>query len=277
MPTLPLDEPVLDQRITLALTLHALGLLALADFDEEQLSHSWRSYQHVSIDVIGPSMVVQSTLAMRKYAIWGIYKAIHLMVASNDFRSRNYELYSKGALVGWVGFNNGLYGALGMEGGTKNGTGHGVRAGSLPVSLGTLPEATTNGQANVQMAFSFQLSGRTIGESNVFMTLFTGMLKAAPHSKDERVPGFFVNSRAFNSYLNFNERADLGPEGPFFEFEQLIELFTHLPSWMITHDSQWTEAEMFVSIDGTVVGGGVLMWQIRPGVGTPDSGDVVTS
>ena len=277
MPNFPLDEPALNQRVTLALTLHALGLLALADFDEEQQSHSWRSYEQVSIDVIGPSMVVESTLAMRKYAIWGIYKVVHLMVASNDFRPRNYELYSKGALVGWVGFNNGVYGALGIEGGTKNGTGHGVREGSLSVSVDTLPNATTNDRANNRMTFSFELGGRTIGESNVFMTLFTGILKAAPHSKAERVQDFFVNSRTFNAYLNFKERADLGPEGPFFEYEQLIELLTQLPSWMISQGSQWTEADMFVFIDRMVVGGGVLKWQIRPGVGTPDSADVVTS
>ncbi len=222
-------------------------------------------------------MEVESNLTMRKYAIWGIYKAIHLMVASNDFRCRNYELYSKGALVGWVGLNNGLYGALGMERVVKNGTAHGVADGSLSVSLDTLADATNDDQVDNRLTFTFELHGRTIGESNVFMTLFTGILKAAPFSKVERVADLLVNSRAFSSVLSFKARADLGPEGPFFVYEQLIKVLTQLASWMLTHGNRWIEAEMFVSVDGTVVGGGILMWQIRPGVGTPDVGDVVTS
>ena len=222
-------------------------------------------------------MELDSDLAMRKYAIWGIYKAIHLMVASNDFRARNYELYSKGALVGWIGLNNGPDGALGMEHVVKNGTVHAVPDGSLSVSLDTSADATNDDQVDNRMTLTFELHGRTIGESNVFMTLFTGILKVAPYSKVERVADLFVLSRAFNSFLTFKGRADLGPEGPFFIYEQLIELLAQLPNWMIAKGNQWTEAEMFVSVDGTVVGGGILMWQPRPGLGTPDGGDVVTS
>lgn len=276
-PSLPLDEPVLDRRYTLMLTLHALGRLALDDFDEVQQSHTWRSSQHVSIDIIGPSMVVESFLAMRKYAIWGIYKAIHLMVASNDFRSRNYELYWQGALVGWVGFNNGVLGALGIECGSKNRTGHEVQEASLSVSSSNSSSTLTKDPANDRIIFSFELNGRTIGESNVFMTLFTGIVKAAPYSKDEHFKDFIVNSRAFNSYLSFKGEEHPGPDGPFFEYEQLIQLFMQLPTWVVSHGSQWTEADMVVSVDDSVVGAGVLKWQIRQGTPDADGGSASTS
>lgn len=275
-PSLPLLEPVLDRRYTLRLTLHALGSLALDDFNAEQQSQTWRSLQHVSIDILGPSMGVASPMPMRKYAVWGIYKAVHLMVASNDFRSRNYELFSQGTLVGYVGFNNGVHGALGIEGATKNGTGHGVQEGRLSVSLNTLPNATITDLGDDRVTFSFELNGRTIGESNIFMTVFTGILKAAPYSKTERVRTFFVNSRAFNTYLSFVERADPGPDGPFFEYEQLIQLFTQLPSWVMSHGSQWTEVDMVVSVDDVAVGAGVLKWQTRQELGAADRGGVMT-
>ncbi|KAF6217940.1 hypothetical protein HO133_006352 [Letharia lupina] len=277
-PTLPLDEPVLNRQNTLMLTLHALSNLALDDFDGEQQSQTWRSLQHVSIDILGPSMVVESALAIRKYAVWGIYKAVHLMVASNDFRSRNYELYWQGTLVGFVGFNTGAYGALSIGNATTNGTGQGVQEGSLSVSLNTSSDATTTDLGNSRTTLSFELNGRAIGESNVYMTLFTGILKAAPYSKDERVQDlFFVNSRAFNTYLSFKEINDPGPDGPYFEYQQLIQLFTQLPSWVISHSSQWTEAYMLVSVDGRPVGAGVLNWQIRQKTDAAHGDSVVTS
>lgn len=279
IPSLPLDEPVLNARYTLMLTLHVLGYLALDDFEGEQQSRTWRStLQHVGIDVIGPELEVGSALAKRKYAVWGIYKAVHVMVAQNDFRPRNYELYWKGALVGWVEFNNGAPAALGIGTGTANETGTALQQKSLSALPTTLPNVTTvTDPAAARIAFSYELSGRTIGESNIFMTLFTGILKAAPYPRTERVISLTVNSRTFDSFLSFLERQGAGPAGPFFQYGQLIQILTQLPAWIISHGSQWTEAEMIVSIDGKVVGVGVLKWQIRQGVGTADGGDVSTS
>lgn len=274
IPSLPLDEPVLDRRYTLILVLHALGDLAVDAFDEQQQAQTWRASQHVAVDILGPSMVVESVLAFRKYAVWGIYKAVHLMVAVNDFRPRNYRLYWQGSLVGYVGFNNGAQGALGIGNGTANETGTVVQEGNLSVSPNTLPNDGTTDLGDDDTTFSFQIHGHTIGEPNVYMTLFTGILKAAPYSKTERVDDFWVNSRAFNTYLSFQERVDPGPEGPFFRYEQLIHLCTRLPTWVMSHGNQWTEADMVVLINGTVVGAGVLRWQ--HGLGT-DGGDVSTS
>lgn len=222
-------------------------------------------------------MDVESPLAMRKYAIWGIYKAVQLMVGLNDFRPRNYELYWRGGLVGWVGFNSGTGSHLSIGNGTANGTSHGVQVGSFPVSPNTLPNATNVDPGTNRIAFTFELHGRTIGESNVFMTLFTGILKAAPYPNVERVQDFFVNSGSFNSYMSFKERADLGPEGPFFRYELLIELFTYLPLWIIAQTSGWTEAEMYASVDDKVVGGGLMKCRFRLGVGAAAGGDVVIS
>ena len=137
------------------------------------------------------------------------------MVAHNDFRSRNYELYSQEALVGYVGFNNGVYDTLSIGNGTKDDTsGHDMQKSSLSVVPIILANATTVDPGSV-VTFAFELNGRTIGQSNVFMTLFTGILKAAPYSKAERVQDFFLNSGTFNTYLSFTAREDPGPEGPF--------------------------------------------------------------
>ena len=276
-PSLPLDEPVLSQQDTLLLTLFALGSLALDDFNEEQRSQSWRAVEGVAIDILGPEKTFESVLAARKYAIWGIYKAIHAMVALNDFRSRNYGLYWQGILVGYVAFNNGPNSALSLSNSTTSGTSHGVQESSLSVSANALQNLTTTALGSGRASFSYQLFGRTVGESNVFMTLFTGILKAAPFPKNQRVPEFFVNSRSFNSLLSFKEQEGLGPSGPFFEYEQLIEGFMKLPLWSISHGSQWTEAEMVVLVDNKVVGAGVLKWQIRPEISGPNGGSVTTS
>lgn len=275
IPSLPLDEPVLDRRYTLILTLHALGDLAIDDFNGQQQAQTWRaSSQPVAVDILGPSMVVESALAFRRFAVWGIYKAVHLMVAVDDFRPRNYRLYWQGSLVGFVGFNRGAQGALGIGNGTANETGTAVQQNTFSVSPNSLLNDTTADLGDDDTAFSFQVHGHTIGEPNVYMTLFTGILKAAPYSKTARVEDFFVNSRAFSTYLSFQEREDPGPVGPFFRYEQLIHLCTRLPTWVMSHGDQWTEAEMVVLINGTVVGAGVLRWQHGPGT---DGGHVSTS
>lgn len=196
------------------------------------------------------------------------------MVASDDFRCRNYELYWQGALVGWVEYNNGVNGALGMEAGTKNGTG---QEGSVSVSANALPSAATTDGDNNRVTLSFKLHGRTIGESNVFMALFTGILKVAPYSKNERVQAFIVNARSFDSYLSFREREDTGPDGPYLRYERVIQILMQLPQWMISHGNQWTEADMLVLIDDRFVGVGVLRWQVGQEPGTADGGNVMTS
>ena len=276
-PSLPLDEPVLNQQDTLLLTLFVLGSLALEDFNQEQRSQTWRTVEGVAIDILGPEKTTRSVLATRKYAIWGIYKAIHAMVALNDFRSRNYRLYWQGTLVGYVAFNNGPNSALSLINSTTNLNSHGVQGISLSVSTNASPNPKTTALGSGRASFSYQLYGRTVGESNVFMTLFTGILKAAPFPRNERVPEFFVNSRSFNTFLSFKEQSGLGPTGPFFQYEQLIEVFMELPSWSILHGSQWLEAEMVILIDNKVVGEGVLMWQIRPEISGPNGGNVTAS
>ena len=276
-PSLPLDEPVLNQQNVLLLTLSALGSLALDDFNQEQRSQTWRAVEGVAIDILGPQKTIVSVLAARKYAIWGIYKAIHAMVALNDFRSRNYGLYWQGTLVGYVAFNNGPYSALGIINSTTNRISHGVQGRGFPISINASQDLTTTALGSGRTTFSYHLYGRTVGESNVFMTLFTGIVKAAPFPKNERVPEFFVNSRSFNSLLSFKEQDGRGPSGPFFEYEQLITLFMKLPSWSISHGSQWVEAEMVVLVDNEVVGTGVLKWQIRTEISGPDAGNVTSS
>ena len=276
-PSLPLDEPVLNQQDVLLLTLFALGSLALYDFNQAQRSQSWRAVEGVAIDILGPEKTFVSVLAARKYAIWGIYKAIHAMVALNDFRSRNYGLYWLGTLVGYVAFNNGPNSALGLTNSTTNGISHGVQERGLPNSTNASQNLTATTLGGGRTTFSYHLYGRTVGESNVFMTLYTGILKAAPFPKNERVPEFFVNSRSFNSLLSFKEQDGRGPRGPFFEYEQLITLLMELPSWSISHGSQWVEAEMVVLVDNEVVGAGVLKWQIRTEISGPNAGNVTSS
>lgn len=254
--------------------MHALERLALDDFEAEQGSQTWRSPHHaVAIDIVGPALDIESALARRKYAIWGIYKAVHLMVATGDFRCRNYELYWRGGLVGWVGYNNGL----GMGGGMKNFTRDSVEEGSSLILPNTSRNVTTDSVGVDGVTFSFELHGRTIGESNVFMILFTAILKAAPFPKDERVRSFVVSGRPFNSYLSFMERLDPGPDGPFLKYEQVIQIFMQLPRWMISHGSQWSEANMVVLVDDRLVGTGVLVWQFRGEMGTVDGDTVTTS
>ena len=239
---------------------------------------TWRTAHQVAIDIVGPARAVESAIAMRKFAIWGIYKAVHWMVASGDYRCRNYELYWRGALVGWVGYNNGVNGALGMADGTENMTSD---SGSSLVLPATSTNITTDSAGNDEITFSFELHGRTIGESNIFMTLFTALLKAAPYPKTERVQAFVVNTRPFNSYISFMERPDPGPDGPFLRYEQVIRMLAQLPRWMIAHGSQWSEANMVVLVDDGLVGAGVLGWQVRGKVrgemGTGDGGTVTTS
>ena len=268
-PSLPLDEPVLNRHNSLLLTLRALGDLAILDFTGEQQSQTWQSLQHISIDIVGPAKTVESPLPVRKYALWGIYKAIQLMVASKDFRPRNFDLLSQGTLVGYVGFNNGARGVLGIEDGSANETDAAVQQVDLSISSLTLLENTTipNLETN-NIHVDFELKGRTIGEDNVFMTLFTCILKAAPYYPTESLDSFLVNTRTFNTLLSCKARQDLGPGEARLGYPDLIQVFTQLPRWVIVHGGgRWTEAEFFVWANmeqrPQVIGAGIMRWQDR--------------
>ena len=268
-PSLPLDEPVLDPQNSLLLTLHALGDLAVLDFTGEQQSQIWRSLQHVSIDLIGPAKTAESVVPLRKYALWGIYKAIQLMVVSKDFRPRNFDLLSQGTLVGYVGFNNGALGVLGIEDGSANETDSAVQQVDLSnLSLPLLENATTTNLESNDIQIDFKLKGRTIGEDNVFMAIFTGILKAAPYYPTEPVDNFLLDARTFNTIISCTARKDLGPGETHLGYPQLIQVFTQLPRWVIVHGGgRWTEAEFLVWTNveqgRQVIGAGVMKYQTR--------------
>ena len=268
-PSLPLDEPVLNRRNILLLTLRALGDLAGLDFIGQQQSQTWQSLQHVSIDIVGPARTVESYLPVRKYALWGIYKAIQLMVASKDFRPRNFDLFSQGTLVGYVSFNNGARGVLVIEGGPANETDTVVQQVDLSISsLALLQNTTTTSVENNDIHIEFELKGRAIGEDNVFMTLFTGILKAAPYYPTESFDSFLLNTRTFNSLLSCKAREDRGPSEIHLGYQHLIQVFTQLPRWVIVHGGgRWTGAEFLVWADmerrPQVIGAGILKWQDR--------------
>ena len=268
-PTLPLDEPVLDPRNSRLLTLRALGDLALLDFSGEQRSQAWRTSQHVAIEIVGPAKTTESFLPVRKYALWGIYKAIQLMVASKDYRPRNYELFFQGTLVGYVGFNNGALGVLGIEDGSANETDAAVQQVDLSISsLTVLENATTTNLGSNEIQIDFELKGRIIGEDNIFMTLFTGILKVAPYYSTESFNNFLLNARTYNSLLSCTARKDLGPGDTHLGYPDLLQVFAQLPRWVIVHGGgRWTEAEFLVWANADtrpqVIGAGILKWQER--------------
>lgn len=267
----PLDEPVLNRRLILFLTLRVLGDLALDDFYGEQQSRSWRSPLHVSIDIVGPAMVIESPLPKRKHAVWGVYSVIRLMTASNDYRPRNYELYWQGTLVGHVGFNNGFHGILGVGGGSANKTVATIQQKNLSISPVTLPKnVSTSSPGTMDVTLVYGLHGRTIGETSFFMTLYTGIVKAAPYYGSEQVEKFVVDTRTFSTYLSFKGREDLEPAMPYLEYAHVIELLAQLPLWAFEHGGRWREATMVALVNNKRVGAGVLEWQGYTEVGAKE-------
>lgn len=269
-PSLPLDEPVLDRRNSLILTLRALGDLAVLDFTGAQHSKSWQAFQHVSIDIVGPARTVESSLPVRKYALWGIYKAIQLMVASDDFRARNFDLLHQGVLVGYVSFNNGPQGIIGYADGSANETNAAVQQVDLSnSSLALLENTTTTNVENDDIHIDFELKGRSIGEDNVFMTVFTGILKAAPYYPTEPLDSFLLNTRTFNTLLSCKARQDLGPGETHLGYQHLIRVFSELPRWTLVHGGGWwREVEFLVWANmrrgqPQVIGAGIMKWQSR--------------
>ncbi len=198
------------------------------------------------------------------------------MVASNDFRARNYELLWQTTLVGYISFNSGGPGALAIGGGRANATAAVVQQRDLSILPISLPNATATDPDNSHTRFSFELYGRRIGECNVFMTLFTAIVKTAPYAKTERVAEFLLNTRTFDTFLSFKGQDETGPTDPVLVFGHLIRLFMDFPTWVLQRGGMWLEANMVISIDGNVVGAGVLKYQARNEVGAVDVGDAVT-
>lgn len=269
-PSLPLDEPVLDQRGTLLLTLQLLASLSLDDYNGEQEAQAWhRQPQDVYIKIAGPSMTAESPVAVRKYVLWGVYKVAHSMVAHSDFRPRNYEMLWEGTLVGFLSFNNGPRSALAVGGGSANETRTAIQQGRSSISRNTLPLASPAHLDDPEVEISFRIHGHSMAESNVFMSLFTGILKVAPLNPSEPVVQFLVNSRRFNTVLSFEGQPDLYPHQPYFEYKYVVQMLLQLPGWVLRQQFRFAETEMVLAINDKTVGAGIMLWQ--------DSGTVLSS
>lgn len=277
-PSLPLDEPLLDRRGILLLTLQLLGSLSLIDYNEEQEAQAWhRQPQDVYINFVGPLKTAESPVAARKYILWGVYKVAHLMVSYSDFRPRNYDMFWEGTLVGYLSFNNGPRHALVIAGGSANETRTAIQQGRSSISQDTLPLATPPHLNDVGVEISFKLHGHSIAESNVFMTLFTGILKVAPLNPSEPVVQFLVNTRPFNTVLSFEGQPDLYPYQPYFEYRYLIEMLMLLPGWVLENEFRFAETEMVVTVNEKTVGAGVMQWQDGETGGAADVGTALSS
>lgn len=269
-PSLPLDRPVLDQRGTLLLTLQLLATLSLDDYNGEQEAQAWhRGPQDVYISIAGPLMTSESPVAVRKYVLWGVYKVAHSMVAHSDFRPRNYEMFWQGTLVGFISFINGPRSALAVAGGSANETRTAVQQGRSSISRNTLPLASPAHLDATEVEITFRIHGHSMAESNVFMTLFTGLLKVAPLNASEPVLQFLVNTRPFNTVLSFEGQPGLYPDQPYFEYRYLVEMLLQLPGWVLRNQFRFAETEMVVTVNDKTVGAGVMQWQ--------ESGTVLSS
>lgn len=263
-PSLPLDEPLLDQRGILLLILQLLATLGLDDYNAAQDAQRWhRQPQDVYINFAGPLMTAESPVAVRKYVLWGVYKVAHLMVGYRDFKPRNYEMFWEGTLVGYLSFNNGLGHTLAFTSGSLDDTRTAIQQGRSSISQTTLPLASPTYLNDTGVEVTFRLHGHSIAESDVFMTLFTGVLKVAPLNPSDPVVQFLVNTRPFNTVLSFEGQPDLYPYQPYFEYRYLVEMLMMLPGWVFENEFRFAETEMVVTVNDKTVGAGVMQWQDR--------------
>lgn len=277
-PSVPLDEPLLDRRGILLLALQLLGTLGLDDYNGEQEAQAWhRQPQDVYINIAGPLLTAESPVAARKYVLWGVYKVAHSMVAYNDFRPRNYEMLWEGTLVGFLSFNNGPQPAPAVAGGSANETRTAIQQGRSSISRNTLPLASPAHLSDTGVEITFRIHGHTILESDVFMTLFTGILKLAPLNPSDPVVQFLVNTRPFNTVLSFEGQAGLYPSQPYFEYRYLVEMLMQLPAWVLEQQFRFAETEMVVTVNDKTVGAGVMQWRESGTVGAGDVGTVLSS
>lgn len=251
--------PDLTKTSCLLQLLVAIAQTATEDFEGRQSSVTF-THPFLVITLEGRR---QGAAIARKYAIWGLYGAMSHMVSHNDFHAKMFTLRWQGSIVGRIRFQekaslqiNGGNSMLGI-----------VETSTEKMSVSSLLNATTTSM-NTTLGTSFvdgdleyyiYLMGQTIAESDVYMTIATALVQAAPIPAAKPIHIFDVDARAFNSILLITATRDpRRSTPPFLSQRKMLKVLIQIPALMLVEGKRWGEANVNIYIDNVGVAIGTL-------------------
>lgn len=251
--------PDLSKTSCLLQLLVAIAQTATEDFGVRQPSISF-THPVLVITLEGRR---QAAAIDRKFAIWGLYGAMSHMVSHNDFHARMFTLRWQGSIVGRIRFEQRIY--LQINGGN---TGlDDVESPAENANLSSLVKTTTTAMkttleasfADGELEYYIYLMGQTIAESDVYMTVATALVQAAPIPAAAPIHTFDVDAGAFNSHLriaNLHNPPHNTP--PFLSQRNMVKVLIQIPALMLIEEKRWGEANVEIRVDKAVVASGML-------------------
>lgn len=252
--------PDLPPESCLLQTLIALGQIATQDFNGRQPPCSY-DHPHFSLTIDGSK---QQSLIHRKYAIWGLYRAIAYMLEQEDYRSRVFTLRWQGAIVGRVRFSDKVH--------PHHSPGNNA-TGGLETPLLTTADALTLSDSTAtpidtalsrqfidgNLEYNINLFGQQLSLSDVFMSIFTAIVQAAPIPGGETIQNFDVNTALYHTHLRVKDPNNPPRSSPpFLDQFTMLKVLVQIPALMLLEGNTWREANMNIKIDNTVVAIGSL-------------------
>lgn len=240
-------------------TLVGLGQMAVEDFNGRQQATTF-VHPLIAIELDGrrPGAALD-----RKYAIWGFYGVMAYMLREDDFHERLFTLRWKTAIVGRVRFTGRIRPHLSGSNSTMNEIGTSAPETNL-LSLSnatTASQDTTLGTRFIDGNLEYRINpmGQWIAESDIYMTIATALVQAAPIPADDMIQIFDVDTRAFNSHLLIRDSSDPPRSSfPFLRQRVMIKVLIQIPALMLVEDNHWSEADLSVKIDNIMVATGYL-------------------
>ncbi len=233
--------------------------MALEDFNGRQPA---TSFVHPLLDIELDGRRPGAGLD-RKFAVWGFYGVMAYMLREDDFHSRLFTLRWQAAIVGRIRFTSRTVSHL--SGG--NSTMNEIETSAPGTNMLSLSNATTASKYTTlgtrfidgNLEYRINLLGPAIAESDVYMTISTALVQAAPIPAAEMIQVFDVDARAFNSHLLIRDSNNpLRSSFPFLRQRVMIKVLIQIPALMLVEDNHWSEAEVDIKVDNIMVATGSL-------------------
>lgn len=240
-------------------TLVGLGQMALEDFNGRQAATSF-GHPLIGIELDGRK---PGASLDRRFAIWGLYGVMAYMLRENDFHARLFTLRWQAAIVGRVRFTARI--APHLSGGNSMINENGTSAPETNVlrlsNATTASQYTTLGTKFIDgnLVYIINPLGQRIAESDIYMTIASALVQAAPIAAADMIQTFDVDTRAFNSHLLIRDSNDPPRSAyPFLRQQIMIKVLIQIPALMLVEENHWSEADISIKIDNIMVATGYL-------------------
>ena len=257
------DTPELPITSCLMNALGALSELALGDFTGTLRPKTYGLPEYPTVSIVIDTTPTSDTIQTR-FVIWGIWKGIRLMTASNTFRNALFTLTWERSLVGYVIFAQSGAG-LGIAGSNSSQI-LSQKLSGLSTSNRPATSAANNDSASISgldndqnLDVSLTLLGPDLTIFEIFFTVFSTLASLAEYPKDQRLRAITLSPAGYDTTLRiFDPRRFVQKTVPILDSQEVVAAVAMIPRYMIQR-SEFREVSLKLKVDGVLVGSGYLV------------------